>query len=360
VSPSANQLLTECRIEMGCAKSKEHRKIKRNIRKSKSKCYYSLLEMHQTVRTKGGCQISRLIADGEFRIIGPRICSGSFGEIFPAVKVGDNNTLYAVKIEPATTEEGQLEHEFRMYKRFKDMKGIPRGYWFGKDLEKKHNMLVMDMLGPSIEYLLGQNGKPFTVKTCLLLVDQLIPILKTFHDNYFIHRDLKPANIVMGHIDSPDKNKTFLIDFGLSKKYKNEITQEQRPFEIRYRGLIGTSMFCSIGSEMGLEQSPKDDMESLGYILFYLMGELPWQNCEKGMSTQEYLRSITEKKRSIAVENYSKITPIEFVTYVKEMRNLKFTDRPPYKKMIKMFRSLAKKKGIKYDNRYDWTGKPRY
>ena len=72
----------------------------------------------------------------------------------------------------------------------------------------------------------------------------------------------------MGHDDSSEKNKVFLIDFGLSKKYRNSLTMERRPHVIRYKRLVGTQMFAPLAAEEGIEQSTKDDMEGLGYILY--------------------------------------------------------------------------------------------
>jgi len=216
-------------------------------------------------------------------------------------------------------------------------------------------MLVMDMLDPSLKYLLKKVGDKFSVKTVLLLADKLIPILKIFHDSDFIHRDLKPANLVIGHRDGPDKNKIFLIDFGLSKRYRNSITQEVRPMEIRYKGLIGTYIYASVAADDGIQQAPKDDMESLGYIFFYLLGELPWMHCPESTTADEFIEMISHKKRNMLPEEYSKVVPIEFATFLNTMKNLKYEDRPPYEKMKSLFRNLAKKLNIQYDNLYDWN-----
>jgi len=316
---------------------------------------YTLLEREKVVKTKGGNSLGRLIANGKYRIIGTKISSGAFGEVFPAVEVGNEKHLLAIKTEALDSDDPQLEHEYRMYKRFKNTEGIPDGYWFGQDNEGKHYMLVMDMLGPSLKYLLKKVGDKFSVKTVLLLADKLIPILKIFHDSDFIHRDLKPANLVIGHRDGPDKNKIFLIDFGLSKRYRNSITQEVRPMEIRYKGLIGTYIYASVAADDGIQQAPKDDMESLGYIFFYLLGELPWMHCPESTTADEFIEMISHKKRNMLPEEYSKVVPIEFATFLNTMKNLKYEDRPPYEKMKSLFRNLAKKLNIQYDNLYDWN-----
>ena len=64
------------------------------------------------------------------------------------------------------------------------------------------------------------------------------------------------------------------MDLGLATPYKKNV---HRPKKM-YDGVIGTAKFCSIASHKGLEQFPKDDIESLGYVLLYLaVGEVPWQ-----------------------------------------------------------------------------------
>ena len=62
------------------------------------------------------------------------------------------------------------------------------------------------------------------------------------------------------------------------------------------------------------EQSRRDDMEALGYIMIYLLtGTLPWQGLRAKTKAQKY-EKISEKKLSTTVEELCKEAPgIQFV-----------------------------------------------
>ncbi len=68
-----------------------------------------------------------------------------------------------------------------------------------------------------------------------------------------------------------------MIDFGLSKKYKESKTGLLTPYrDGKY--LTGTARYASINNHLGVELSRRDDIEALGYMMVYFMkGHLPWQ-----------------------------------------------------------------------------------
>lgn len=103
------------------------------------------------------------------------------------------------------------------------------------------------------------------------IAKQIIERLKEMHGHQYVHRDLKPDNILLGNSNEP--HTIYLIDFGLTSSYKKKTTKQRKV----YNGLIGTAKFCPISSHLGLDQLPKDDLESAGYVLAYLVsGSLPW------------------------------------------------------------------------------------
>lgn len=90
------------------------------------------------------------------------------------------------------------------------------------------------------------------------------------------------------------------------------------------------SRYASVNTHLGIEQSRRDDLEAIGYVLMYFnRGSLPWQGL-KANSKKEKYEKIMEKKMSTPVEVLCKHFPTEFVTYLNYCRSLRFEDRPDY------------------------------
>ena len=85
------------------------------------------------------------------------------------------------------------------------------------------------------------------------------------HELSFLHGDLKLDNILVGHHDS---NRLYLIDFGLSERYKDE-SGSHLP-KVKKRTFSGNLMFASLSQLRGNTQSRRDDIESALYLLTYL------------------------------------------------------------------------------------------
>ena len=64
--------------------------------------------------------------------------------------------------------------------------------WYG--IEGNYNVLIMDLLGPSLEDLFNYCGRTFTVTTVCMLALELLDRVQYIHEKNFIHRDIKPDN----------------------------------------------------------------------------------------------------------------------------------------------------------------------
>ena len=151
--------------------------------------------------------------------------------------------------------------------------GIPKIHYYGN--EGDFNVMVMDVLGPSIEALHQFCERKFTVKTCALIAIQCISRMELLHSKGFIHRDVKPENFLIG---VGKKNSIlYLIDYGLAKRYIDPKTGQHISFKTN-KGATGTLRYSSLAASMNHEQGRKDDLEAVGYVLAYLLrgAQLPW------------------------------------------------------------------------------------
>jgi casein kinase 1 len=284
----------------------------------------------------------------KFRL-GRKIGSGSFGEIYLGVNIQTNEEV-AVKLENAKTKHPQLLYESKLYKILQGGTGIPTIKWYG--VEGEYNVLVMDLLGPSLEDLFNFCNRKLSLKTVLMLADQMINRVEFVHSKSFLHRDIKPDNFIMGL--GRRANQVYIIDFGLAKKYRDSTTHQHIPYRDN-KNLTGTARYASVNTHLGIEQSRRDDLESLGFVLMYfLRGSLPWQGLKAGNKKQKYER-ISEKKVSTPIEVLCRGYPTEFVSYFHYCRSLRFDDKPDYAYLKKNFRELFIREGFQFDYVFDWT-----
>ncbi|XP_048623494.1 casein kinase 1-like protein 8 isoform X1 [Brassica napus] len=314
------------------------------------------------------------VVGGKYKL-GRKLGSGSFGEIFIGKNVQTGDEV-AVKLEPARARHPQLHYESKLYMLLQGGTGIPHLKWYG--VEGEYNCMVIDLLGPSLEDLFNYCSRRFNLKTVLMLADQMLNRVEYMHVRGFLHRDIKPDNFLMGL--GRKANQVYIIDYGLAKKYRDLQTHRHIPYR-ENKNLTGTARYASVNTHLGIgeccfalllfyasiifvnlklrclaaEQSRRDDLESLGYVLMYfLRGSLPWQGLRAGTKKQKYDK-ISEKKRLTPVEVLCKSFPSEFTSYFLYVRSLRFEDKPDYPYLKRLFRDLFIREGYQFDYVFDWT-----
>ncbi|KII62869.1 Casein kinase I isoform alpha [Thelohanellus kitauei] len=285
---------------------------------------------------------------GERYEIMQSIGKGSFGEVFLAVD-RLNKSKVAIKIEELVKERSQLTFESKIYKYLSDGVNILNTKLY--EIDRNTRALVMELLGPSIEELHKRCKCKFTLKTVCLLADQMISLLEYLHLRSIIHRDLKPDNFLMGLADT---SKVYIVDFGLSKQYA--VSRVSPHIEYRTKKhMIGTVRYASINSHLGIEQSRRDDLEALGYVLLYLfLGKLPWQGIQCNDKKRKY-NLICERKLALTLDSLCRQVPEQFGEYMRYVYHLRFDQKPDYMLLRQLFRQMMQHNNIRVDNAFDWT-----
>ena len=275
-----------------------------------------------------------------------KLGEGSFGCIYSA---RENNNWYAIKFENKNKGQNLLENEAYIMSYLNGPR-IPAVKSFGYSGD--HNVLIMELMGKSLEDLFENlPNKKMSIRCVCNLGYQMIDIMEYIHNKHIIHRDIKPDNFVMGK--GAKSKYLFLLDFGLSKKYRSSTTLKHYPL-IKRKKLTGTARYASINALNGMTQSRRDDLEAIGYVLMYfLIGKLPWQGMVNKNKDERYLR-IMEVKRDTTPEQLCKGFPPEFERYISYTRNLEYEEQPDYDLLKNLFLKVLKDEGYNLDYYYDW------
>ena len=281
-----------------------------------------------------------------------KLGSGAFGDIYLGKNIKLNEEV-AIKLEPIKTKHPQLFYESKLYMALQGGIGIPKIHWCGS--QGNYNILIMDLLGPSLEDLFNYCKRKFTLLTSLMIIDQMISRIEFIHSRNFIHRDVKPDNFLIGRGNK--KFQIYAIDFGLAKKFRDSKSGMHIPYKDG-KNLTGTARYASVNTHLGIEQSRRDDIEALAYIFIYFMkGNLPWQGL-KAKNMKEKYEKIKEKKISTSLDDLCKNLPEEIKVFLSYSRELKFDQRPDYAYLKNLIRQVSSNNKLTFsNNKFDWVVK---
>ena len=273
------------------------------------------------------------------------IGKGSFGCVFQGFNIKDKSKV-AIKVESKNSKSHLLEIESNFLSILKGY-GIPEVKSFG--YHGNFYIMVQELLGYNLTQI-KHIIKKFTIKDIAMIGIQIMDRIEYVHSKNIIHRDIKPENFVIGY---QNKSTIYIIDFGISRKYRS--ARKHLKFQLLGR-MFGTVRYASYNASRGVEQSRRDDLESIGYMLIYLStGNLPWQgiSLRDQNRAKKYLEMLLLKKYS-SIEVICKNVPSEFIDYLKYCRKLTFEQDPDYEYLRNLFIGILSRNQEINDMKFSW------
>lgn len=196
--------------------------------------------------------------------------SDSLNQIWQAIKfTSQKKEKVILKFEDVQFEP-KLSYECSVYKYFQNQPTI-KGQSFPKVIDYltigSENIMISECLGPNLEELLVLCSRQFSLKTVLMLTSQMIKRIEYCHNLRLIHRDIKPENFRIGA--ETKQHLLYMANLRNVKKYMSS-TGKHLKFKDASPA-TGTMRYASINAHIGVECTRRDDMESLAYVLIYLL-----------------------------------------------------------------------------------------
>ncbi|CAD8114924.1 unnamed protein product [Paramecium sonneborni] len=265
--------------------------------------------------------------NNQYKLI-KKLSQGSYGIVYEGENIPNKN-IVAIKIEKKDKPQ-TLEREVLVLSRLQLITGIPQIYWNGS--HNGQNILVMQFLSKDLGYYLKEYRK-FSLKSVLMIADQLIKILRNIHSKSILHRDLKPENLI--------SIKTVIQDI-----YHLEMADHLQE-------LLDMLLLLLIKV---MNQVEKMILKLLFIFWFSFLKDqrvLPWQN-QISQNNKERQKLIGEKKIKLSSTEICQDLPIEFQKALDHIKSLAFQVEPDYDYLINLFRKLGQRHGFEYDNLFDW------
>tara|TARA_B110000444_G_scaffold260103_2_gene305938 strand:- start:1122 stop:1907 length:786 start_codon:yes stop_codon:yes gene_type:complete len=246
---------------------------------------------------------------------------GTFGIVY---KCSYNNKDYAVKCDgDNTTDYKLLKYEAHIYKELRSINNISRLIDFFL-LDNKYYMVLdyysLNLMDFKYRFFYSACYK----ERLVYIISKLIDIMRDIHNRGIVHRDLKPPNICLNKNLEP-----FIIDFGMAKKI---IINNQHIMERNIHNIIGSPNYISLNVVNLVEPSRRDDMESIIYIIIYMLLDerdyLKYTN--NTLHAQKSLATITDLIPTLKI-------PLKIDSVLLYIRKLNFSQTPNYDHIKKLY-----------------------
>ncbi|KIJ41982.1 hypothetical protein M422DRAFT_229492 [Sphaerobolus stellatus SS14] len=273
-------------------------------------------------------------------IVGPILGSGGFSHVFQAEDLISKEEV-ALKKSRVSQRVSRtfLCHESRVLQLLQGHPAIPVLYGYGQ--LPHFDYMAMELLGPSVKQ--HATGR-LPVRTVVRVVQQTLSALEHVHRRGFVHRDIKPENLLCC---KNDLSKIMLIDFGISKRFKPELSKaSDNPKKSNH--VVGTLHWASLNAHRGIDLSPRDDLESLAYTaLFLLRSNLPWRHHSHSVREhpEQSKAHVEESKASSSGAQLAAGYPLEFGYLLDYSRALEYDQIPDYFDLSARFSRLVESLG---------------
>lgn len=285
---------------------------------------------------------NRLIGQGSFENTYFGYTLQNFEEV--AIKINKENS----KIQTSPSLEVEVLKKLNGIIGFPNIKNIYK--------YKSKEVIVQNLLGPSLKKIILFYGEPFTISTICKIGIEILERLKSLHQLNILHNDLKPSNFCWGLFrnNKIELNKIiFMIDFGLASEL--EYSQEKKITKNKYKKIKrnkesspvvkqrrGNLNFMSFEVLCGKLPSKKTEMQSFSYLLIYFFKlSLPWSKI-KSKDYESKIQKIIDIHKKINDSILCNNLPYQISYIVSEINKLNYTQKPNYDNYIKALAYLMK------------------
>lgn len=253
---------------------------------------------------------------------------GGCGKVYQA-RDSRSGDIVAVKLATIDSTTNDVRHEKMMYEklwRYPGMVCIPKVLHY--EMFHGKPLLILTHHGPTIFTKFIMLGGRLSIKSAIMTGFQVLVTVEAIHQAGFVHCDIKPDNILMGNQRRSETEH--VIDFSHSRRFLdpqgNHVLKERR----EHGSMAGTIRFSSRNSHFQNNLSRRDDIESIGYLIVYLISStLPWQGVGNGYS-EESIRTVGQCKSQTPPEQLCAGMPRNMLNFFRNVYQLKFDEKPDY------------------------------